>query len=663
MTVSTIDNKIPYAGDGGTSVFPVTFGIFETSDLKLTKRSSAGTETIWTETSDYTVTITDPNTLPSVASVAVNTPPASGETLVIERDIPYTQETDLPVGGAFLESVVERVFDKLTMLCQQNLAKIDLTLHVPTSDSSYLDLELPSSVDRATKYLAFSASGEPIASAGPTVGGIAVSSYMETIIGSSSHAALLSNLGIDAISSIWVKDYASLAAAITAAGSSATTLIVDTAITPAASWTIPVTATLLIIGDGSITKTSTYTGTINGKFINAHGRRCFIGYSAGNITFGSSSCVEAIPEWWAENTAPGTTNMATAAQCAINSTPGVFLPSVYGVGTGLTLATNSRIRGAGKGISGLVSLANSITLLALTYGSATSAKVSISDLYLSAGTHTAVNGFTPTLANFIDINEVDFIGLVYNVLGDRTNYFNIKDCRTSGTVTLLAGKIFITDTSGSSYSQHVTIENYEIYNTGTGVQDPAILFRRVAPGYVINPKSNDLYAGSSADGICFDDDCQGCKIIGGIITKPNRGIWLNTHAASRPTFTEVIGTDVDQPQVSGLLYSAGSSLTVRVGSYTSGGAGVNAFDMNDGVFRIEGVEINSFAVHGVNVAANVTNFQIENNRIASCTGDAILVNTGSSDGYIITGNDCSIANGAKIVGTTTSSSKIVANNI
>ncbi len=97
--------------------------------------------------------------------------------------------------------------------------------------------------------------------------------------------------GIDASS------YASINAAVTAIGSTPTTLIVSNVQTLIASLTIPSTLTLKITHGGSIVKASTYTLTINGNFeVGLY--QVFSGFSKGNVTFASGTISEVHPEWW-----------------------------------------------------------------------------------------------------------------------------------------------------------------------------------------------------------------------------------------------------------------------------------------------------------------------------------------------------------------------------
>lgn len=112
-----------------------------------------------------------------------------------------------------------------------------------------------------------------------------------------------------------------LAAAVSAIGATETLLKIDCAVTIASGTTVitPVTMSIQIVPrEGSIDGVSgggTETLTINGPLI--AGLDQFIG---DNVTVnGAIKCDYIRPEWWAENTTPGTTDMATAINSAIET--------------------------------------------------------------------------------------------------------------------------------------------------------------------------------------------------------------------------------------------------------------------------------------------------------------------------------------------------------
>ena len=78
MTVSTAPSPLSYSGNGSTVAFPITWKYNAKSHIVATLRSSAGTETTWALTTNYT--LTDPGDTGTLTAVVA---PASSETLVI----------------------------------------------------------------------------------------------------------------------------------------------------------------------------------------------------------------------------------------------------------------------------------------------------------------------------------------------------------------------------------------------------------------------------------------------------------------------------------------------------------------------------------------------------------------------------------------------------
>lgn len=162
MTVSTTIATISYDGDGATTIFPTGFAFFTTSDIEVIERETAtGLETFKTAVTDYTVTGREG----SPGSVhAVVAPPAT-VSWTIRRVLTEAQETDLPVAGSLPSTAIEQMTDRTVMMVQQHSEEIGRTLVFPKTDAGTLDPTLPSSVDRAGKFLKFDSSGNPAAAA------------------------------------------------------------------------------------------------------------------------------------------------------------------------------------------------------------------------------------------------------------------------------------------------------------------------------------------------------------------------------------------------------------------------------------------------------------------------------------------------------------------
>jgi len=89
--------------------------------------------------------------------------------------------------------------------------------------------------------------------------------------------------------------HATLAAAVSAVGSSRCAIVVRDDITMAANATFPSTAVLCVENNARITTTG-YTLTVNGRFANAEGHQCFAG--SGKVIFGKGSVAAILPQWF-----------------------------------------------------------------------------------------------------------------------------------------------------------------------------------------------------------------------------------------------------------------------------------------------------------------------------------------------------------------------------
>lgn len=130
MTVSTETASVSYAGNGSTTVWAVPYYILEAAHIKVSVFSSLGVESVKTLNTNYTVSGAGTN--PSTAQVTATTfTPATGETVVIKRDVPVTQETDYVENDAFPAESHEKALDKLTMIIQQQDVDISKALRLP----------------------------------------------------------------------------------------------------------------------------------------------------------------------------------------------------------------------------------------------------------------------------------------------------------------------------------------------------------------------------------------------------------------------------------------------------------------------------------------------------------------------------------------------------
>lgn len=174
MTISTTTSRIPYNGNGVTTIFAVPFRFFANTDLVVQLVTvSTGASSTLTLGTHYTVTGADDE---DGGSLTMVTAPAVGQRLVIRRVIPATQEVDYVAGDPFPAETHERALDRLTMLAQQGEEVNARALVFPAGDTA--SGELPAVASRANRLIGFDAEGNLVVSA-PASGSSASGSSAE----------------------------------------------------------------------------------------------------------------------------------------------------------------------------------------------------------------------------------------------------------------------------------------------------------------------------------------------------------------------------------------------------------------------------------------------------------------------------------------------------
>jgi hypothetical protein len=185
MTVSSATSKVQYNGNGSTTVFAYTFKIFNQNDLTVIVRSAAGTETVKTITTHYTVSGVGSA---GGGNVTMLTAPIAGETLTILREQDLTQELDLVENDPFPAQSLENALDKLTFIVQQQGEELTRAIKAPRTNT-IITTEFTVPADRASKVLAFDASGNVIN--GPTINNVTNAEAYATAAAASATAAAL----------------------------------------------------------------------------------------------------------------------------------------------------------------------------------------------------------------------------------------------------------------------------------------------------------------------------------------------------------------------------------------------------------------------------------------------------------------------------------------
>jgi hypothetical protein len=138
-TVPSAVTRAAYVGNDVTTVFSAPFNFFDDSDLKvILVNDTTAVETLQVLTTNYTVT----GGGGSSGSVTMLVAPPTGTTLVIERNIPFTQAIDLEPNDPFPAEVTEEGFDRATMLAQQNRLEIQKSPKLPPTYDPDSDPEI-----------------------------------------------------------------------------------------------------------------------------------------------------------------------------------------------------------------------------------------------------------------------------------------------------------------------------------------------------------------------------------------------------------------------------------------------------------------------------------------------------------------------------------------
>jgi len=159
MTVSSTTVKNSYSGNGSTTQFAYTFKILVNSDLQVIIRSSTGTETTKTITTHYTVAGAGDASGGSITFTSGNIP-ASGETVVVRRNVPQTQAIDYIANDPFPAETHEEGLDRAAMVAQQLSEEGDRSIKLSRTNTMNSTEFSVGATDRASKVLGFDANGE-----------------------------------------------------------------------------------------------------------------------------------------------------------------------------------------------------------------------------------------------------------------------------------------------------------------------------------------------------------------------------------------------------------------------------------------------------------------------------------------------------------------------
>lgn len=144
--IAHVDNRITYNGNGNATEFAYQFKILNRTDIKVLLTDADGKEKLLTK--DYYVDVEKSVVRYPGYAVGAEVPESerppvlpTGWKLTIYREVPVTQETDLPDQYPFNQ--VEDIGDKLTMIAQQLTDVTGRSLKIGVSTSADIDTTIP----------------------------------------------------------------------------------------------------------------------------------------------------------------------------------------------------------------------------------------------------------------------------------------------------------------------------------------------------------------------------------------------------------------------------------------------------------------------------------------------------------------------------------------
>jgi hypothetical protein len=151
IPISNVTRRVVYAASG-TGPYNFTFEILANTDIAVYRD-----DTLLTLTTNYTVTINSNGT----GYVTLTATPTGATQIAIVGNRTIQRTTDFVTGGDFFANTVNDEMDQQTIFAQQNAEGLARALQAPQTDPTSINMTLPRKADRANKYLAFDADGNP----------------------------------------------------------------------------------------------------------------------------------------------------------------------------------------------------------------------------------------------------------------------------------------------------------------------------------------------------------------------------------------------------------------------------------------------------------------------------------------------------------------------
>lgn len=173
MTISVLDTKETYNGDGATVEFDFSFKVADEEDLVVFLTAADGTETVLALDTDYEVTLNlNQNSNPG-GTVTLEAAPGVAIPLVIMRGMEFVRGTEFT--SSVPPHIIEDELDRVTMYTQQLSEKLERSLHVSAASQEVPDVNYGNAQTRAGKLAGFNSVGNAalftLTSSGDTVVG------------------------------------------------------------------------------------------------------------------------------------------------------------------------------------------------------------------------------------------------------------------------------------------------------------------------------------------------------------------------------------------------------------------------------------------------------------------------------------------------------------
>jgi hypothetical protein len=264
----------------------------------------------------------------------------------------------------------------------------------------------------------------------------------------------------------------------------------ETTYTLTTSETIPDNITLKVERGAVIAIATGVTLTING-FFDAGITQAFSCAGTGKVLFGDSSVIEVNPLWWKENTIPGTTDMVTAIQAAIDSvSAGTYRGNVH-ITSGAYLVSESIDIGTvdatsyedGKfihiyGDRGATQIINAASASKATFDMSGASHWKISDMWLQG------NSTHPNIGILVASTAYNWVieGITTTMAGDgielnNTNTGTIRDCKNwpspHENAIIVAQTVAGADQGSGIYMTGSYVHDINVYNVDMRVNSSA----------------------------------------------------------------------------------------------------------------------------------------------------------------------------------------------